>query len=164
MPKPLYDVLLICHIAVAFIGFGSIAITGVFARRGVVSKAPGEDETVVRFFRPGTDWPGRLVLLVPFFGLAMLFGGDRVDVPAVWPWIGLAIWTVAVGLVSGTCWPAERQAQQQMLLVRQAGNGVEADAAVGAFREACRRLERGAGFVSVLFVMAVTVMVWQPHG
>lgn len=162
MPKPLYDLLLICHVAVAFIGFGSIAIAGLFARRGVVSEAPGEDETVVRFFRPGTDWPGRLVLLVPVFGLAMLFGGDTVDVPAVWPWIGLGLWTVAVGLVSATCWPAERAAQQQMLAVHEGGDG--AVAATGAFRDACRRLERGAGLVSVLFVLAVTVMIWQPHG
>lgn len=157
MPAPLYDVLLVAHVAVALIGFGSIAVAGLSARRGRQVADPASDARLARFFAPGVDWPGRLIFLVPVFGLAMLLGGDRSDLPRLWPWIALACWTGAVGMVTARGWPSERAAQAALARAR----GGEAEAA-GEFRAACESMERSVAVVELLFVVALVLMIWQP--
>jgi hypothetical protein len=157
MPAPLYDLLLVLHVAVAFLGFGSIAMGGWAASAGRRSEQAVSEERVVRFFREGVDWPGRLIFIVPVLGLALLFGGDRPDVSRAWPWLGLAIWVVAAGIASGMGWPAERRAQAELAAAR-AGDA----ARLPAFVSACARMERAAALTSICFVLAVTLMIWQP--
>lgn len=159
MPKPLYDVLLICHVAAAVLGFGSIAVGGAVASGARRSRAPAKEERFVRFFREGTDWPGRLIFLVPALGLTLLLGGDSAAVSSLWPWAGLALWTTAAGLASGLGWPAERRAQREMTALAAGGRGRSE-----AFCQACARMEVAASATSVLFALAVTLMVWQPRG
>ncbi len=157
MPGPLYDVLLILHVATAFIGFGSIAIGGLYARRGAASPAPGGEEQLVRFFAPGIDWPARLIFLVPALGLAMLLGGDRQAIGQPWPWLGLTIWSLAAGVATARTWPAERRAQRA-LSEHTAG---DADG-LAHFRLACRQMEAAAGVVAMCFVAVVALMIVQP--
>lgn len=157
MPSPLYDVLLICHVVAGFAGFGSIAVSGWAAAAGRRSGNPGGEERVVRFFRIGVDWPGRLIFAVPVLGLALLFGGHRGDAGAAWPWLGLGLWIVATGFASGVAWPAERRAQRELAAVISGDR-----AALAPFAEACLRVERAAAAVTVCFVLAVVVMIWQP--
>ncbi len=159
MPAPAYDILLIAHIACAFIGFGSIAVSSLAARRGRSSADPASEPWVVRFFREGTDWPGRLIFLVPLFGLAMLFGGDRTDISKVWPWLGLGLWTVAVGFSTGLGWPAEADAQRSLAALC---DGDDAEGSLSSFRAACTRMERSTQVATVCFVVAVALMLWQP--
>lgn len=156
MAAPLYDVLLLCHLASALIGFGSVAVGGWAAARGRQSHSPTDDEWLLRFYREGTDWPSRLVLLVPIFGLAMLFGGDHQDIGAVWPWAGLGLWLVAVGHLFAIGWPAEQKAQRALaLLVKEQGHPSH-------FVQACKAMERAAAVTSICFVVAVVLMIWQP--
>jgi hypothetical protein len=156
MAAPLYDVFLLCHLASALIGLGAVAVAGYAASRGKQSASPRDDEWLLRFFREGTDWPSRLVLLVPVFGLTMLFGADHQDLAAAWPWVGLGLWLVAAGHLVFLGWPAETRAQRALAgLV----GGAEPD---GTFARACGQMERAAGIASVCFVLAVAVMIWQP--
>jgi hypothetical protein len=157
MPAPAYDVLLILHIASAFIGFGSIAIGGWAASAGRRSGDPAGEERVVRFFREGTDWPGRVIFAVPVLGLVMLLVGDHPDIGQAWPWIGLGLWVVAAGVASGLGWPAERRAQAELAAVQAGGSG-----RLPAFTEACTQMERAAALITVCFVVVVTLMIWQP--
>ncbi|MGO9557845.1 MAG: DUF2269 family protein [Acidimicrobiales bacterium] len=157
MPAPAYDVLLILHIASAFIGFGSIAIGGWAASAGRRSGDPGGEERVVRFFREGTDWPGRVIFVVPVLGLVLLLGGDHPDIGRAWPWIGLGLWVVAAGLASGLGWPAERRAQVELAALRAGDNG-----RLESFQEACAQMERACAVITVSFVIVVTLMIWQP--
>ncbi|MGO9197300.1 MAG: DUF2269 family protein [Acidimicrobiales bacterium] len=157
MPAPLYDILLILHIASALIGFGSIAVGGVAASAGRRSGDPACEERVVRFFREGTDWPGRVIFVVPVIGLVMLLGGDHADIGHAWPWLGLGLWFVASGLASGLGWPAERRAQRELAAIRSGDSGSSA-----SFTEACARMEQAAALVSVCFVLVVALMIWQP--
>lgn len=157
MPQPLYDVLLILHVVSAFIGFGSIAIGGWAASVGHKSSDPAGDERIVRFYREGTDWPGRVIFLVPVLGLTMLLVGDHPAIPTSWPWIGLALWLVAAGLVTAKGWPAERRAQRELAAV-MAG---ESERLV-FFREACSEMERASMLVSLCFIIVVALMIWQP--
>lgn len=157
MPAPAYDVLLILHIASAFVGFGSLAVGGYFASAGRRSADPASDARLVRFFRPGVDWPGRLIFLVPLLGLTLLLGGDHPDIPRVWPWLGLFLWLVAAGVASGVAWPAERRAQQALGAVLDGDGSGRA-----AFTAACREMERAATLLSALFVTVVVLMIVQP--
>ncbi|MHB1988620.1 MAG: DUF2269 family protein [Acidimicrobiales bacterium] len=157
MPGPLYDVLLILHVAAAFIGFGSIAIAGWAASAGRRSGDPTSDERVVRFFSEGVDWPGRVIFVVPVLGLVLLLGGDASNVGAPWPWVGLGLWFAAVGLATGLGWPAEQRAQRELA----AASAGETNA-LARFREACAVMERASVMVSVCFVAVVTLMIWQP--
>jgi hypothetical protein len=172
MSQPAYDVLLVAHVLSAVLGFGAIAIAGGEASSARRSADPASDEGVRRFFKPGRDWPARTILFVPVLGLGLLFGGDRPDVRAVWPWIGLGIWVVAVGVATAVCWPAERSAQLALSALVDSGAAAEATPADGSpeaptpliedFRSACRRMELAAGAISLCFFAAVVVMVAQP--
>jgi hypothetical protein len=158
---PAYDLLLVAHVAVALVGFGAIAVAGLAASTSRRCEDPANDLATRRFFKPGRDWPARAILLVPVLGLALLYGGDRSDVGSAWPWIGLGIWVAAVGIASGVCWPAERAAQQTL----EALTGAPADARaslVAQFRASCRRMELATGAISVCFLAAVAVMIFQP--
>ncbi|MHB8244694.1 MAG: DUF2269 family protein [Acidimicrobiales bacterium] len=157
MPRPVYDILLILHVALAFIGFGSIAVGGWAASAGRRSGRPAGEERVVRFFREGVDWPGRAILVVPVVGLVMLLAGDSSNVARPWPWIGLGIWLVAVGLASGLGWPAERRAQRALAALA-AGD----DSSLPSFRQACKEMELASSLVSLCFVAAVAIMIFQP--
>lgn len=157
MPAPLYDVLLLCHIAAAFIGFGSVAVGGYYAAAGRHSPRPAAEEALRRFFQPGVDWAGRLIFLVPLLGLAMLLGGDRSDLPSLWPWLGLFLWAVACGVLTARGWPAERRAQGELAVLAR-GEGGD----VGPFRQACKEMERASVVATFCFLVVVALMIWQP--
>lgn len=130
MKSPLYDLLLVLHVAAGLIGFGGCAVTGYYAALGRqllepkgLDRAPSSKSDVSgaewrrrwilveTYFRPATNWIERLVLLVPLFGLGMLALGDHRGFDQLWPWIGLSLWVVAVGAASGLLWPGERRIQ-----------------------------------------------------
>jgi hypothetical protein len=160
---PAYDVLLVLHVAAAVLGFGAIAVAGLRAHAGRKSADPAGDASLRRFFAPGRDWPARAIFLVPLLGIALLLGGDRSQVSAAWPWIGLGLWTGAVGLASGGCWPAEHRAQEALGRLEVAADGEARSRLSGTFRASCARMERSAGSISLCFLAAVAVMVVQPR-
>lgn len=175
--SPGYDALLVAHVAAGLVGFGAVAIGGLEARKARQSPDPAGNEGCRRFFKPGIDWPARLIFLVPVLGLWLLFGGEAADEHAAWPWAGLVVWVLAVGVASGMGWPAERRAQAALagLAADRGVGGVESADPVGGypvgspgggklaeFREACRVMERASGLVNVCFVAAVILMIVQP--
>jgi hypothetical protein len=174
MSGPLYDLLLVMHVVVGVVGFGAVAMSGRMASSAYRTADPAGDPRVLRFFRKGPDWPARAIFLVPVLGLALLFGGDRSDLHAAWPWIGLAIWVGVAGLATAWCWPAEQAAQAALArlvslraeaslggpLAERDGEAVRG--ALPEFLAACRSLERASGLISVCFVLAVAVMIIQP--
>jgi hypothetical protein len=158
---PAYDLLLVAHVLAGLVGFGAIAIAGLAASSSRRCHDPANDLATRRFFKKGRDWPAHVILLVPVLGLLLLFGGDRSAATAPWPWIGLGLWVVAVGIASGVCWPAERRAQETL----EELIGAPADESVpliARFRASCRRMELATGAISVCFVVAVTLMIVQP--
>ncbi|MGH9295181.1 MAG: hypothetical protein ACRD0B_07605 [Acidimicrobiales bacterium] len=179
MPGAGYDMALVAHVAAAVVGFGAIGAGGLEASRGRRSSDPARDLSLRRFFRPGKDWASAVIFLVPLIGLGLLFGGDRGDATRPWPWIGLGLWTSAASVAMAALWPAERRAQRllaelvahletapvgQTALVGGGRDvlGVATPAGAEAFRAACAVMERAAGVISVLFLVAVAVMIVQP--
>ncbi|MGH9170463.1 MAG: hypothetical protein ACRD0Z_06280 [Acidimicrobiales bacterium] len=151
MTSPFYDIVFVAHVVVAFVGFGAIGMAGLAASRGRHLVAPEGDANTRRFFKPGTDWPARLIFLVPVLGLVLLFGSDRTATHGFWPWMGLAIWVVAGAAATGWCWPAERRAQKALEEER-----------IDDFRRACYQIETAVGLISICFVFALLVMIVQP--
>lgn len=176
--SPLYDVVMAVHVLAAVVGFGALGSTGAYAAALRRDGDPFASRALRRYFTPGPNWAARTVLLVPFLGGTLLALGHGRDVGYPWPWIGLAVWTVATGLASAVLWPAEREIQTLLAAGAAGAAGVPGDGdgdggtTVGAAEvradlaerllSSALRAERAAAATSLLFVVALVVMVWQP--
>lgn len=149
---PAYDVVEVLHVASAVVAFGSLAATGRYAAALRQRADPCADPGARRYFKPGRNWAEWALFLVPVFGGTLVGLGGAAIADHAWPWIGLAIWLVAVGAATGGVFPAERILQERLA----------ADGDVATVRLAARRCERWSAVTSVLFVAALVVMVWQP--
>jgi hypothetical protein len=159
MTGPGYDVLVGLHALSAVVGFGAVGVSGTYAARARSAAEPRGDAGLRRYFHPGTNWAERCLLVTPVFGAILLWAGDSSAVSEVWPWIGLGCWLVSAGVASGLCWPAERRVQAFFAGPPEGGDRP----GLVEFREACRALQWGASGVSLCFLVAVVVMIWQPR-
>lgn len=159
--RPVYDIVLVAHVAAALIGFGAIAAGGLAASAARRASDPASDDGIRRFFKRAPDWPARAIFLVPVLGLILLLGGDRAAMGDPWPWIGLGLWVVAAGVATAQCWPAERRAQEALAALCEPVP-CPSEVQLRQFRDACQRMELAVGAISVCFVAAILVMVLQP--
>jgi uncharacterized membrane protein len=150
----LYDSLVAVHVVCAVVGFGSLAITGVY---GFTSRNPAGPEAVDesrRYFRS----PGHvemLVLAVPVFGVTALIvepGGRGVG--QLWALLALVAWLVASSVLLAVVRPAE--ARLRAGLARP-----EPDASVLA--ESGERLGWATVVTDLSFFVALMLMIFQPH-
>ena len=137
----------------AVVGFGAVAISGVYG-------AGATDLTRAEALDDARRWfgvPNRLELAlvaVPVFALAALvFGGRQRDLGQLWVDAALIVWLGAGAVVAFVVHPAE--ARLRTLL---AGADIDLTAAAAAGR----RLSRGAAVCDVAFVVALGLMIWQP--
>lgn len=150
-----YDILIGLHVAAAIVGFGAVALSGVYGSSASRPARPGAVEEAARYFRS----PGRaelLLLVVPFLGLAALSmrpGGA--DYGAAWVIGGGLVWFAASTLLLGVVRPAERE-------IRAGLGAPEASAALEGVARAGRRLKWAAAASDLLFVVALALMVSQP--
>jgi hypothetical protein len=158
---PGYDLLVGVHVLSAVVGFGSVGVSGTYAARARSSPDPRRDAVLLRYFRPGTNWAERFLLLTPVVGGVLLWFGDRSAASEVWPWIGLGCWTCAAAMATSWCWPAEHRIQSWL------AGGEEHEErpppTLSDFRRSCRMVQWTASAISVCFAAAVVVMVGQPH-
>jgi uncharacterized membrane protein len=162
--RELYDALVVVHVACALVGFGSVAISGVY---GFTTRRPAGPESVAEARRYFSS-PGRLewlVAVVPVPGVAALAvqpGGRGVG--QLWALLALLIWAGAAALLLGVVRPAEAR-------LRAALGAVPADA-VGSGSATADPAELAAGghrlgWASVgsdlAFFVALLLMIFQPH-
>lgn len=149
---PSFDLLLVAHVASAFIGFGVVAITGIQAFRarvGLAALTPG----LRRYFRPGTNWLGRVLFLVPVLGAALVldssgtFGFGDTFVVA-----GIVLWAASAVLAEIVLWPGERRIQALV-----SGDPQELE-----LERSCRVTSLAAAAITAMFVAAVVLMVVRP--
>jgi hypothetical protein len=144
----LYDALVALHVVSAVVGFGAVALSGVYGATARQAERPEAREETARYFRsPGrAEW---LILLVPILGAAALGARpEGSDFGAAWVVAAAVVWVAAAALLLGVVRPAERR-------IRTAGN-----AAAAAL--AGRRLMWAAVASDLLFVGALVLMVGQP--
>jgi len=159
---PGYDVLLGAHVLSAALGFGAVAASGVYAARGRRAPDPRRERSLLRYFRPGTNWAARCLLLTPILGGTLLWAGDRSAASEAWPWIGLGFWTLAAAIAGSWCWPAERRIQDWFTLAGDHGEPPPPPE-LARFRGSCLAVERSASAMSLCFLAAVVVMIAQPR-
>jgi hypothetical protein len=137
-----YDALVALHVACALVGFGAVAVSGVYG--GLALNPSNRDETD-RFFASRL-WAEWLIVPVPFFGLAALLDDHRSgQLTDVWVLGGFVVWIAATALLLAVVRPAESRIRR--------GGSTDADG----------RVLLWAGVVSdVLFVAALALMVTQP--
>ncbi|MDA8184457.1 MAG: hypothetical protein ACYCUF_06575 [Acidimicrobiales bacterium] len=151
---PSFDLLLVAHVASAFIGFGVVAITGIQAFRarvGFAALTPG----LRRYFRPGTNWLGRVVFLVPVLGAALVLdSGGTFGFGDTFVVAGIVLWAASAVLAEIVLWPGERHIQALV--------SGEPLADPGELERSCRRASLAAAAITAMFVAAVVLMVTRP--
>jgi uncharacterized membrane protein len=154
---PAYSVLLLLHVAAALVGFGALAVTGLQAARA--RRGPGQPGApgLRRYFRPGVNWAGRSLYLVPVLGFALLAdSGGAFDPGDAWVVAGLVLWLAAASVAEAVVWPGERRIQ---LVVSSRWDD---PAAAGALARECRRVAAASAVLVAVFVAAVVIMVGKP--
>ena len=109
-----YDIVLLVHVLSALVAMVSLVVAGGFALalRGALGRGGPLPEAVVRYFRPGVNWVGRVLFLVPVLGVALIaMSGGRWGYSDGWVTIGLGVWVVVAFVGEGVLWPAERRLQ-----------------------------------------------------
>jgi hypothetical protein len=155
-----FDIVLLLHVGCVVVGLATMvtsAATAARLRRLLQSKT-SYPEAVVRYFRPGVNWAGRILYGIPIFGFALVaMSQGAYSLHDAWVTVGLAIFVVVVLLAEGSVWPAERRLQ--VSLTPLYGGGIEADPSVG--RDA-RALAVTSTIALVLLVAGSGVMLAQP--
>jgi hypothetical protein len=174
-----FDVVLVLHVACAFVALVSVSLSGVESAR-LLAIRPGlrPPDDLVRYYAPGTNWPGRALHGVPVFGFALLGLSRHAYVLGDgWVTAGLVLWVLAAALAEMVLWPSERRVQE--LLSRgvgvpepgpgpAAGSGPDVGADVGAeggkdgWGRPCRSVAGASAAIVALMVVATVVMFVQP--
>ncbi len=128
-----------------------MAVTGGYAL--ALGRSGPETASVRRYYRPGVNWAGRVLVAVPVLGAALvaMSGGDW-SFSDDWVVVGLVIWMVATVLAEAGLWPIERRLQA----------GVARGDPRPELVPACRRAAVFSGLICLLLVAAAVVMVGKP--
>ncbi len=174
-----FDVLVGIHVVVAIVGFGSVALSGIYGGLATRAGRPGAHEEIRRYFAS----PGRLELLVvvaPLIGVAAVAsepGASRFG--QAWVAVALVLWVLGSVLLFGVVRPAEAVLRSTVSAdavgedgAGQGGAGQGGDGQGGnspwpieradALRRAGVRLRWGAASSDLVFLVALVVMVIRP--
>ena len=117
--SPAYDLVLLAHVATAVVALAALSVAGgsALALRGALVRGEGLSDALVRYYRPGANWPGRTLFLVPVLGFVLLaMSGGQWNVGDAWVSVGLAAWSVVAVLAEAVLWPSERRLQEVVAL------------------------------------------------
>jgi uncharacterized membrane protein len=166
---PGYDLVLLAHVLTAVVGLVAVGIAGGCAlalRRALVTGGP-VPEALARYYRPGINWAGRVLFLVPVLGIALLaMSGGQWSFADGWVSMGMAVWAAVAIAAESVLWPAERRLQE-VVAARGTGDGQDpgpVDGAGGLHEVTGLCLRTGAmglALAAALVVVAV-VMVAKP--
>jgi hypothetical protein len=150
-----YQVVVLAHVLAAVIGFGAVGVAGAYAQ--VLGRRGPTAESVVRYYRPGVNWAGRVLFVVPVLGFVLIgmssspHGGYAVS--DGWVMVGLLLWAAAALAAEMVLWPTERGLQQLVA----AGEWQRS-----AHRSLTRRVAWTSAGLLVIFVASMVVMVAKP--
>ncbi len=173
-----YDVVLLAHVLAAAIGLGAVVVAGTYA--WALLRSGSGSEAVRRYYRPGVNWAGRVLFLIPVLGLALM-GMSHGDWSFSDGWIlgGLALWAGVAVAAEMVLWPAERRLQE-VVAGAPGGAGVDDQAGVvgpgpgsggaseseraleSGLRSECLRLMGTSAVLAVALVAAAVLMVAKP--
>ncbi len=122
---PAFDIVLLLHIGCVLIAIVTVVISAAQAGRlrGLGLADPSRDPDLwaespppaelLRYYRPGPNYAGRVIWGVPVFGFILLgLSHDYYRFGEAWILIGLAIFIVVALLGEVFLWPTERRLQR----------------------------------------------------
>jgi len=124
--SPGYDLVLLAHVLTAVVGLGALVVAAgsALALRGVLLRGGPVPEALARYYRPGVNWAGRVLFLVPVLGAALLaMSGGQWSFADLWVSLGTAAWGVVAVAAEAVLWPGERRLQEVVATVT-GGSGV----------------------------------------
>jgi uncharacterized membrane protein len=167
-----YDVVLLAHVLAAAVGLGSVVLAGTYA--WILRRSGPGSEPVRRYYRPGVNWAGRVLFLVPVLGLALMAmsHGDW-SFSDGWIVVGLALWAVVAMVAEMALWPAERRLQEAVSAgvpvapvgeVELAGpsEGRPEGLSAAGLRSECLRVAMLSGILSAVLIGTAVLMVAKP--
>ena len=166
-----YDVVLLAHVLAAVIGLGAVMVSGAYA--WALLRSGSGSEAVRRYYRPGVNWAGRVLFLIPLLGLALM-GMSHGDWSFSDGWVlgGLALWMGVAVVAEMALWPAERRLQG--LVARGPGGAGGASGMLPGvaspsepepgpgLRSECLRVMGMAAALAVVLLVAAVMMVAKP--
>jgi hypothetical protein len=146
-----YDAVLLAHVLSVLVGFGAVAAAGGYAL--ALARSGPASESIRRYYQPGVNWAGRVLFLVPIFGIVLvLMSHGQYGYSDHWVGTGLILWAVVATIGELALWPAERRLQ-----VTVGDSGPVTD-----LRAQCLRVAGMSAAVLVLLIVATVVMVAKP--
>jgi uncharacterized membrane protein len=150
----LYNLLLLLHIVTVVVGFGAVALNGVYgalAKRspGAEGAAIGEANTHV-----SNAWAEKFIYAVPVFGILLVATSDDAwGFDQTWITLSFVLYIVGIGVAHGVMRPAAKRMNE---LARDA----QPDRAAMDATE--KRLAAGGTFLNLLLVVLIALMIWKP--
>ena len=170
---PAFDIVLLLHVGCVVAGLATVVTSAATAARlrRLLRVGRSLPEAVVRYFRPGVNWCGRLLYGIPIFGFALLaMSHGAYALSDGWVVSGLAVFVVVVVLAEGVLWPAERRIQASVssgsASASAPGDGSAAEpdargASTPVLRDA-QLIVWSAAVALVLLLVGTVLMVAQP--
>jgi hypothetical protein len=129
---PAFDIVLLLHVGCVVAGLATVVTSAATAARlrRLLRAGSSLPVAVVRYFRPGVNWAGRLLYGIPIFGFALLaMSHGAYALSDGWVASGLAVLVVVVVLAEGVLWPAERRIQASVSSGSASSSASSSDAA-----------------------------------
>ncbi len=133
--SPAYDLVLLAHVLAALVGIVALGVAAgsALALRGVLRRGAPVPEALARYYRPGANWAGRVLFLVPVLGVVLLaMSGGQWGFDDTWVSVGMAAWAVVALAAEAVLWPGERELQLVVAAMTAGVGAVEVVEVVGA--------------------------------
>ncbi len=123
-----YDLVLLAHVLAAVAALVAVVASGGFALalRGALRSGRPLTEPVVRYFRPGVNWVGRVLFAVPVLGIVLMaMSGGEWSWSDTWISMGTGAWALVAVIAEAVLWPGERHLQT--VVAGRTGGGPDGD-------------------------------------
>jgi len=161
-----YDLVLLAHVLAAVAALVAVAVAGGFAMalRGALRRGGPVSEVLVRYYRPGVNWAGRVLFAVPVLGAVLIaMSGGEWSWSDTWVSLGTAAWAAVAVVAEAVLWPHERRLQQAVASADGGGVPDGRQSESGAAVEArCLRAGLVATGCAVTLVAVAVLMAAKP--
>lgn len=164
-----YVGLVVLHAVVAVAAFGTVASSGVYGSTAQRLGRPGAVEELRRYFAKPPRAEGAVLAVAPLGVAGLLVDPHGSGLGQLWVGAALALWIVASVLWLAVVHPAETAIGRAVATTdadrERAPEGVSEPsdaAAIATLGHLGRRLARTSVVTDVVFVVALSLMVFQP--
>ena len=159
-----YDLVLLAHVLAAVVALVAVVAAGGFALalHGALRTGRSPTEAVVRYYRPGVNWVGRVLFAVPILGIVLIsMSGGQWTWSDPWVSMGTGVWAVVAVVAEAVLWPGERHLQT-VVAARSGGSPDEDPDRSGAQAGSCLRTGLVGLGLGVALVAVAVLMVAKP--